>query len=81
MRRAKTVALGYIRREVGLPGREVMIGTVKATVVRCRWTAYAVGQADNSLLTARLKTSSRFSAQRLKESPMAEKKQENQVSP
>jgi folate-binding protein YgfZ len=28
----KTVALGYIRREVGVPGREVMIGTTRATV-------------------------------------------------
>ncbi len=30
----KTVALGYIRREVGVPGREVTIGTAKATVVQ-----------------------------------------------
>ena len=30
----QTVALGYIRREVGVPGREVTIGTVKATVVQ-----------------------------------------------
>jgi len=30
----KTVALGYIRREVGVPGREVRIGTVPATVVQ-----------------------------------------------
>src|ERR1700693_4031424 len=29
----QTVALGYIRREVGVPGREVTIGTVQATVV------------------------------------------------
>jgi folate-binding protein YgfZ len=29
----KTVALGYIRREVGVPGREVMIGTIRATVI------------------------------------------------
>jgi folate-binding protein YgfZ len=29
----RTVVLGYIRREVGTPGREVMIGSVKATVV------------------------------------------------
>ena len=28
----RIVALGYIRREVGAPGREVMIGAVKATV-------------------------------------------------
>ena len=32
--REKTVALGYIRREVGVPGREVMIGGAKATVVQ-----------------------------------------------
>ena len=30
----RTVALGYIRREVGTPGREVMIGTVKASVIQ-----------------------------------------------
>ncbi len=30
----KTVALGYIRREVGVPGREVTIGLAKATVVQ-----------------------------------------------
>ena len=30
----KTVALGYIRRELGVPGREVTIGGVKATVVQ-----------------------------------------------
>jgi folate-binding protein YgfZ len=30
----KTVALGYIRREVGVPGREVAIGARKATVIQ-----------------------------------------------
>ncbi|MFZ0773598.1 MAG: glycine cleavage T C-terminal barrel domain-containing protein [Candidatus Sulfotelmatobacter sp.] len=30
----RTVALGYIRREVGVPGREVTIGVVKATVAQ-----------------------------------------------
>jgi len=30
----KTVALGYIRREVGVPGREVTIGSVKAVVAQ-----------------------------------------------
>jgi folate-binding protein YgfZ len=30
----KTVALGYIRREVGVPGREVTIGSAKATVAQ-----------------------------------------------
>jgi folate-binding protein YgfZ len=29
----RTLALGYIRREVGLPGKEILIGGVKATVV------------------------------------------------
>ncbi len=31
---AQTVALGYIRREVGTPGREVMIGGNRATVAK-----------------------------------------------
>jgi folate-binding protein YgfZ len=30
----KTVALGYIRRETGMPGREVMIGQSKAIIVQ-----------------------------------------------
>jgi folate-binding protein YgfZ len=30
----RTFALGYIRREVGTPGREVLVGSVKATVVQ-----------------------------------------------
>ena len=30
----ETVALGYIRREVGVPGREVTIGTTRATVAQ-----------------------------------------------
>lgn len=30
----KTVALGYIRREIGVPGREVTIGSVKAVVAQ-----------------------------------------------
>lgn len=32
--RNQRIALGYIRREIGIPGREVMIGTTKATVVQ-----------------------------------------------
>ena len=32
--REKTVALGYIRREAGVPGREVMLGSTRATVVQ-----------------------------------------------
>jgi len=30
----QTIALGYVRREVGVPGREVTIGTAKASVVQ-----------------------------------------------
>jgi glycine cleavage system aminomethyltransferase T len=30
---SRSLALGYIRREVGLPGTEILIGGVKATVV------------------------------------------------
>jgi folate-binding protein YgfZ len=30
---ARTIALGYIRREMGVPGREVIIGAASATVV------------------------------------------------
>jgi folate-binding protein YgfZ len=30
----RTIALGYIRREAGTPGREVMIGSAQATVVQ-----------------------------------------------
>jgi len=36
---SKTLALGYIRREAGTPGREVMIGTVKAVVASLPITA------------------------------------------
>ncbi len=32
--REMTIALGYIRREVGTPGRQVMVGTLPATVVQ-----------------------------------------------
>jgi folate-binding protein YgfZ len=44
----KTVALGYIRREVGVPGREVRIGQAKATVVQLPITDSLL-QADRSL--------------------------------
>jgi aminomethyltransferase len=46
----QTVALGYIRREVGVPGREVRIGTVKATVSKIPQDVAALGQAEVSLL-------------------------------
>jgi folate-binding protein YgfZ len=45
----QTVALGYIRREVGVPGREVMIGSVKATVVQLPLEGIATGRAENLL--------------------------------
>jgi folate-binding protein YgfZ len=44
----KTVALGYIRREVGAPGREVRIGAVKAVVVQLPVTD-SVLREDRSL--------------------------------
>jgi folate-binding protein YgfZ len=42
------VALGYIRREVGVPGREVTIGNAKATVVQLPFTERLL-QEDRSL--------------------------------
>jgi folate-binding protein YgfZ len=45
----QTVALGYIRREVGLPGREVMIGSTKATVVQVPLEMTATPQTEHSL--------------------------------
>jgi folate-binding protein YgfZ len=45
----QTLALGYIRREVGVPGREVMIGAVKGTVIQLPFE-FAAGQAEESLL-------------------------------
>jgi glycine cleavage system aminomethyltransferase T len=46
----RTLALGYIRREVGVPGHEVTIGTVKATVVQLPLVSGALGQAEAALL-------------------------------
>ncbi len=42
----RTVALGYIRREVGVPGREVMIGTAKAAVIQLPMESLAPAQED-----------------------------------
>jgi folate-binding protein YgfZ len=47
---ARTIALGYIRREVGVPGREVTIGTVSAIVVQLPVEGVTLGQSENSLL-------------------------------
>lgn len=46
---AKTVALGYIRREVGTPGREVTIGGAKATVVSLPLSDAALAQEEGAL--------------------------------
>lgn len=40
------VALGYIRREVGTPGREVTIGTAKAAVIQLPLEGLAPAQED-----------------------------------
>ena len=45
----KTVALGYIRREVGVPGREVTIGAAKATVVQVPVADSVLLQDESSL--------------------------------
>jgi folate-binding protein YgfZ len=45
----RTVALGYIRREVGVPGREVTIGTAKASVIQLPLGNVALQQADDAL--------------------------------
>jgi len=45
----RTIALGYIRREIGAPGREVMIGTTKATVVQLPLRKEMLRQNESSL--------------------------------
>ncbi len=46
----RTVALGYIRREVGVPGREVTIGATKATVSQLPLYGVALGHANDEIL-------------------------------
>jgi folate-binding protein YgfZ len=46
----RTIALGYIRREVGIPGRELTIGGSAATVSPLPLDRIALGQAQDSLL-------------------------------
>jgi folate-binding protein YgfZ len=46
----RTVALGYIRREVGVPGREVTIGTAKAAVIQLPVNLDVLRQADDAVL-------------------------------
>ena len=45
----RTVALGYIRREVGVPGREVTIGNAKATAVQLPLENVGLRNAEDSL--------------------------------
>ena len=46
----RTLALGYIRREVGVPGREVTIGALKATVIQLPLGSATLRQTEDSLL-------------------------------
>jgi folate-binding protein YgfZ len=45
----KRIALGYIRREVGTPGREVMVGSIGATVVQLPLTQDPSANHQSSL--------------------------------
>jgi len=45
----KRIALGYIRREVGTPGRQVMVGSISATVVQLPLMQDASANHDTSL--------------------------------
>jgi folate-binding protein YgfZ len=46
----QTAALGYIRREVGIPGREVTIGAEKAIVAQLPLENVVLRQADDAVL-------------------------------
>ncbi len=46
----RTVALGYIRREAGIPGREVTIATSKAAVTQLPLENVTLARAEDSLL-------------------------------
>lgn len=46
----RTVALGYIRREVGVPGREVVIATARATVTQVPLESIALSSAADAVL-------------------------------
>ncbi len=45
----RNVAVGYIRREVGAPGREVVIGGIKGTVVSMPLTEATLARHESSL--------------------------------
>jgi folate-binding protein YgfZ len=46
----RSIALGYIRREIGVPGREVAIGETKACVVSMPLDLVALKQTDEAML-------------------------------
>jgi folate-binding protein YgfZ len=46
----RTIALGYIRREVGLPGADVTIAGAPATVIQLPLESGALRQADDAVL-------------------------------
>jgi folate-binding protein YgfZ len=46
----RAVALGYIRREIGMPGREVTIGEAKANVVQVPLDISTLRQTDEAML-------------------------------
>jgi len=44
------MALGYIRREIGMPGRAVTIGTIQANVAQLPFDTSALRHADDAML-------------------------------
>jgi folate-binding protein YgfZ len=50
---AQTLALGYIRREIGIPGRSVSIGAAMATVTELPFDAVSRAQPQDLLLQQR----------------------------
>jgi folate-binding protein YgfZ len=46
----RTIALGYIRREVGVPGRAVSVGDVNATVVQLPFERISSVQVEDAVL-------------------------------
>ena len=46
----RTIGLGYIRREMGVPGREVMVEATRATVVQLPVDIGALRQTDEAML-------------------------------
>jgi len=46
----RTIALGYIRREVGVPGRVVSVGGANATVVQLPLERVAAAQVEDAML-------------------------------